>query len=289
MKSVKLHAGMMLFLLALLAAPAFSKEVTCTPADSGLIYSLFKAPPAHRFISIGARKYGICFGNSPRYSGIRLNLLDREVEYVNGLQFNLFNTNANTSNGIEMAVLMSRTKKQNGLSIGLLYNYGEVRNGIALSFIGNGIDQMNGLSLGILADSHEQVNGFTTGLIAIGSKRINGAAISFQVNSNQINGMAFSVVQFSDTLRGAFFSFGIFPVNEPSQLSGMALSGFVFYMNNVKGVTVSTFNISDKHIGLAAGLINYTKKLHGVQIGLLNYAGNNPKGFKYLPFINMHF
>jgi hypothetical protein len=28
--------------------------------------------------------------------------------------------------------------------------------------------------------------------------------------------------------------------------------------------------------------------LHGLQLGVLNYAGNNKKGLKMLPIINMH-
>jgi len=35
-------------------------------------------------------------------------------------------------------------------------------------------------------------------------------------------------------------------------------------------------------------LYNRTEELHGLQVGLLNYAGNNPKGLRMLPFVNMH-
>ena len=41
--------------------------------------------------------------------------------------------------------------------------------------------------------------------------------------------------------------------------------------------------------GLSIALFNYTNELHGVQLGILNYAGNNRKGFRLLPFANMHF
>ena len=40
--------------------------------------------------------------------------------------------------------------------------------------------------------------------------------------------------------------------------------------------------------GLTIALFNYAAELHGVQIGLLNYAGNNPRGLRWLPLANAH-
>jgi hypothetical protein len=40
--------------------------------------------------------------------------------------------------------------------------------------------------------------------------------------------------------------------------------------------------------GLSVALYNRANELHGIQLGVLNYAGNNPKGLRMLPFINLH-
>jgi hypothetical protein len=45
---------------------------------------------------------------------------------------------------------------------------------------------------------------------------------------------------------------------------------------------------TDQFHGLSIALYNRTKELHGIQVGLLNFAGNNTKGLRMLPFINLH-
>jgi hypothetical protein len=55
----------------------------------------------------------------------------------------------------------------------------------------------------------------------------------------------------------------------------------------VQGVTVSAFNhVKGAQFGLSLGLLNYAWEVHGVQIGVLNYAGNNPRGLRWLPLFN---
>jgi uncharacterized protein YgfB (UPF0149 family) len=40
--------------------------------------------------------------------------------------------------------------------------------------------------------------------------------------------------------------------------------------------------------GLQIGIVNHAAELHGVQIGLLNHAGNNRRGARWLPLLNLH-
>ncbi len=40
--------------------------------------------------------------------------------------------------------------------------------------------------------------------------------------------------------------------------------------------------------GMTVALINSTNRLQGVQLGLVNHAGNNPRGLKVLPILNVH-
>jgi hypothetical protein len=44
-----------------------------------------------------------------------------------------------------------------------------------------------------------------------------------------------------------------------------------------------------RQAGLSIALLNIARELHGVQIGVLNWAGNNPRGLRLLPGLNLHF
>ena len=96
-----------------------------------------------------------------------------------------------------------------------------------------------------------------------------------------------------DTLNGFFI--GGFAVSkwksetQINQINGVAIALIGTSAEKVNGITIAAINGSTEHHGLSIGIFNRTEKLRGVQIGLINYAGNNPKGLRWLPLINMHF
>jgi hypothetical protein len=90
-----------------------------------------------------------------------------------------------------------------------------------------------------------------------------------------------------DNLNGVSASL-LYTIGLGGTYRGLVASFMAAVAKKVEGVMISTFTFSKEHKGMALGGINYTKKLKGVQIGLLNYAGNNPKGLRLLPLINMH-
>lgn len=57
-------------------------------------------------------------------------------------------------------------------------------------------------------------------------------------------------------------------------MHGLAMGAFVKVKRQLGGVSI--------------GILNYADSLNGLQIGILNYCGNNPKGLKLLPLINLH-
>ena len=60
-----------------------------------------------KYLSIGSKQAGICFGNSSIYTGLRLNLIDKEVKRVNIINFSLLKAKADKSNGISLSLFVN--------------------------------------------------------------------------------------------------------------------------------------------------------------------------------------
>ncbi|WP_143011618.1 LA_2272 family surface repeat-containing protein [Chitinophaga filiformis] len=200
-----------------------------------------------KYLSLGSRKAGLCFGNSPVFTGFRFNGLNKNVSRLNGFDLALVNEERKgTSNGISLAIGANTQERNNGLAIGGLLNAVNRENGIMLGLLYNVGNRLNGVGAGILF-ACDTVNGFAIGAGEVGRMDSLGA----------INGVALAV--------------------------GGTITG------TMNGLAVSLENFSDRHRGLAIGAYNNTKRLKGIQIGFYNVALNNPRGFRRLPLINMHF
>ena len=201
-----------------------------------------------RYLSLGAKKAGLCFGNSPVYTGFRFNGLNKNVKRLNGFDLGLVNEDGKgSSNGISLAVGANTQDQNNGLAIGGLLN---------------AVNRENGIMLGLLYNVGNRLNGI-------------GASIYFVCDT--VNGFAIG----GEVGRRGMDSLG--------QINGVALAVGGTITGTMNGIAVSLENFSDKHRGLAIGAYNKTKRLKGIQIGLYNVALNNPRGFRRLPLINMHF
>lgn len=249
--------------------------------------------------SLGGRKFGIGVGNSPVYTGIRFNAINRHVLRTNifdlslsnpvkdslrthnGISISLFENSLLRINGFSFGLAISGAIRQNGITIGAAAGNGGIGNGIAVGILASFSHISNGLSLGSLYNEGEVQNGITLG--------------AFISNIRKINGIGVCPFLGSDTMRGLMLSFNMgsyrqspHVYSEYNVMNGLAMSLIGAGASRVNGVTVSAFNDSEEHHGLSIGLVNQSAKLQGVQIGLFNIAKNNPRGFRRLPFINMH-
>jgi len=201
-----------------------------------------------KYLSLGSRKAGLCFGNSPVFTGFRFNGLNRNVKRLNGFDLAVVNEEGKgASNGISLALGANTQEQNNGLAIGGLLN---------------AVDHENGIMLGLLYNVGNRLNGIGTGIF-FACDTVNGFAIGVEVGRRGL-----------DTL---------------GQINGLAVAVSGTITGTMNGLAVSLENFSDKHRGLAIGAYNNTKRLKGIQIGFYNVALNNPKGFRRLPLINMHF
>jgi hypothetical protein len=202
-----------------------------------------------KYLSIGSKQTGICFGNSPIYTGIRFNLIDKQVKRVNIINFSLLKAKVDKSNGLSLGLFINEDNYNNGLSLASIFNYGQSRNGLSIGGLFLNAKKINGVGFAGMSVSGDTLNGLFLGLYGVTSW-----SPDWKIKS--INGCAMGLVG-----TGA---------------------------EKVNGLTVGAINGSNEHHGLSVGLFNRTEKLRGVQIGLINYAGNNPKGLRWLPLINMH-
>lgn len=203
----------------------------------------------NKYVSIGGRKFGICFGNSSKYNGLRLNFRDKYVKKINGI---------NISGWSESEVI-------NGIQIGALATASDVTNGISLGGIGTGGRQINGIAVGGLMLGNRKINGIGIGGFSIDCDSLNGLFISF-------TGVAGRIPQESNKMINGFA--GGFVAVGADKLKGLMVSLCWVYSKEQYGISVAGFN--------------KTENLHGVQLGLMNYAGNN-RIFRWMPIMNFNF
>jgi hypothetical protein len=95
------------------------------------------------------------------------------------------------------------------------------------------------------------------------------------VGAPRIEGLVLSGAAAGATvMRGVVVAPAYFRIDDAGRLTGLSVSAY----NHIKG----------EQRGLAIGIFNYARSLNGVQIGVLNYAGNNSRGRRLLPLVNLH-
>lgn len=250
-------------------------------------------------INFPFRKYGISIGNSCEFTGIRINFADKNVKRINGLNVTFWVKNLSIDkfpNNYDAVV--------NGITLGVIPVGGSMQP-INIGLIGIGAKKLNGLTVGGLSiHSFGEINGVCISGLASAGSNINGLSINgLWTESSVISGFAVSgfIVGVDETING--FAFGGFGVASSGKINGITAS-FVYlgaqdyrgigitpgYLKTGihKGIAIAGYTNSDQFHGLSIALYNRTHELHGLQVGLLNFAGNNRKGLKMIPFINMH-
>lgn len=192
----------------------------------------------NKYFSIGDKTSGICFGNSSRYNGLRLNLWDKaknvgEIDSgkMNGINIS-FSVESKMSNGIQIGGLASHTHTINGVSIASIYHNANKINGIATSF-GINCDTLNGLfvGFGVAASDpkwpNKVINGFAAGVFAVGAERVNGATFCFMWSySREHYGLSIAAVNETDNLHGLQIGLLNYAGNNPKLLRWIPLINF---------------------------------------------------------------
>lgn len=241
-------------------------------------------------LNFPTRKYGISIGNSYEFNGIRINFADNNVYKVNGLNITLW---INKYRAWERKDLCYASEI-NGVSLGLLPTGG------ILQLLNLGLFRvaaeykLNGISIsGLNVRSNGDINGLAIGGLAIKSESaLSGIALAgFGIGGmNGINGLALGGIGVSSNrsnINGVVGSIGFIYCR--GHFNGIGVSCVYLTANTFNGLSISGIAKSDELNGVSIALYNKTDELHGFQFGLWNYAKNNPKGFKKIPILNLHF
>jgi len=252
----------------------------------------------NRHIGIPTNTGIIGFGNSPRFTGLRINFSDCGVEKIDGINLTLMWANNNPNSEV------------NGLAIGLVGPGAGRINGIALAGIGmQATESITGFSFSTFASSSEgKMTGVQIGGLALISKGtmlgINAAGFGIDGYS-EVNGLSIGGVGLVSSKGMNGINIGGFATLSDGNITGINIAGFALYsfnelsgLNlagtissyNTTGVSASLYHYSENRMkGISFSLFNYAAELLGIQIGIINIAQNNPFPFKVLPLINAHF
>jgi hypothetical protein len=213
----------------------------------------------NRGISLGTKRFGICFGNREKYSGLKFSIKNTSTR-VNGLSVSV-------SSGDQNPAI-------NGIDIGVVSFLGKM-NGVQLSLIGVSMDEKShGLFLNPIVTDMWDGTGFAFSGVVFFTDKFNGFSFSgIYSAANQFNGILISPG--SNTI--------------DSVLNGLSFSGLRTYAEHLNGFSFSLFNRIKHGKGLCLGVVNFSDTYRGVQIGVWNIIKENPRPFRRLPIINFHF
>ncbi len=278
---------------------------------------------------LGFGGYGLGLGNVKCMNGLRLNIVDREVEQVRGVNLSLWGLPPRANKDAEFT----------GLTLGGIGLCGGKFTGINLSaggifaeeaitginFGGLGPVSAKGDVLGVSAAflgvySDRDIKGINVGGVAVGSERrvlglnagglgvfskegIAGLSAGLIIGSSaDIAGVNVGVGCISDaTIAGITADFftkankqyglDVSLLNFTADMTGLSVSGLWSYGNKLQGLSVSLLTniVDEQQKGVSVGAVNYAKGLKGVQFGLLNIVASNPFPFRILPLMNCRF
>lgn len=178
-----------------------------------------------QFLCLGNNNNGLCFGNSSKFNGIRLNAFDKpdSITLINGINLTL--TQAGTRmNGVSLGLLISDVSVSNGLLLSGFF-CGGTHNGISINSGWSHQLKNNGISFSLIS-SGETYNGIATALWTVYAKQMNGLALAgFYVHSTNMNGLSMSFLHTE--------------------------------FKKQSGVSVSLYNKAEVLHGIQFGLINY--------------------------------
>lgn len=210
-------------------------------------------------LDIPVKGYGISFGNSKKFSGIRFNIRDRHVEDIKGINFTLWHSEENkiaVVSGISVGIF-PEAGRLSGVQIGGLGVAGNDVSGITLGLIGVGSDRdLTGISIGgIGAGAGNNLKGLSIGLIGVGA-------------GNEVDGISIGGFGAGAGTNCCGITIGALGAGAGNDVRGITIGGFgAGAGNDVRGITIG---------GLGAGAGN---NVEGITIGGLGAgAGNNVTG-----------
>lgn len=210
-------------------------------------------------LDIPVKGYGISFGNSKDFTGLRINFRDQLVKEINGVNITLWRAKNNEEasvSGISVGLIPEAGRMQ-GIQLGAVGVAGEDVSGISIGVVGVGSSMdLNGINIGgIGVGADEQLNGISAALLGVGS-------------GNEVNGLAVGGLGAGAGNSCTGIIIGGLGAGAGNYMSGITIGGLGAGAGNIlKGIAIG---------GLGAGAGDNAQ---GIVIGGLGAgAGNNFSG-----------
>ena len=269
-------------------------------------------------LDIPVKGYGISFGNSKKFTGLRFNFRDRRVEQINGLNITLWKSDENedaTMRGISVGIMpeagdmgyiqlglgVAAEYQLSGISIGILgAGSGGDMNGINIGGLGAGAGgSITGINFGGLgAGAGQDIIGLNIGGLGAGAGQnmtgVNIALLGAGAGQNLYGitvaglgagaGQDVSGVTFGGLAAGAGqnmtgINIGGLGVGAGQELRGLSFALLGAGAPTIKGVTVAGLAVGGVEItGLTAALAHVRIEDDGILTGLTASAFTYIKG-----------
>lgn len=194
-------------------------------------------------LGIPSKRGGLGFGNLSKFTGIRFNFKDKDVEKINGINTTIWVTKDDSY----------QTGTVNGLSLGLPLAMGhENQNGISIGALGVGTTgNLTGINIGVLgAGAGDNITGLNIGGLGIGS-------------GGDLRGITIGGLGAGSGGDIGGFNFGGLGIGAGGNLSGFTFGGLgVGSGGNVNGITIGGLGV-----GAGGDLNGFTAALAGIGAG----------------------
>jgi hypothetical protein len=229
---------------------------------------LASSQPVLASLDLAVNDVGISFGNSTRFSGLRLNFVDKNVRVINGINLTFWKPDDN-----DRAVY-------NGLQVGLIGLAGREMNGIHLAGIGIGTESLTGLGIGLIGMGvEEEFKGIGLALIGMGGGDFRGVFVGgIGLGAETLHGVGAGLIGVgASEFRGIGFG-GIGLGGD--DIKGIVVGGVGVGGDNITGIGLGGIGVGgDKLSGLFAGIIGVGgDDLRGIFMGLAGVGGNELHG-----------
>ncbi len=241
---------------------------------SGLIFfTAASASAAAQSLNIPTKKWGLSFGNSKEFTGLRFNFRDSRVRRINGINATLWQPRKDNKdaviNGVSLGVIpgggylnglhvgilgVAAERSLTGISLGLLgTGAGEDITGINIGGLGAGAGgSIKGINIGGLgAGCGKNLKGFNFGGLGVGAGEdvwgITIGGIGAGAGDN-MTGLNIGGVGLGAGKRLAGVNLAGFGLGAGEELSGVSLAGFAAGSVRVRGLAMAGGFVGGKDI-----------------------------------------
>lgn len=244
-------------------------------------YDIDECDCSNKSFDIPSSSFGLSFGNSRNFTGLRFNTRECNIGTINGINITLWtpkNPGISSVNGFSFGVAPA-AEELNGIQLGMIGSVsGQDMNGI--NFGGLAIvsgEDMNGINIGFLAAvSNNNMNGFNFGSLAtISNNDMNGINIGglATVSNGSIAGLNFGGLALVSNNNMTGINFSSLATVAQGKLTGLNFSGLALVsQDDIFGINFSgAALVSQKDIGginISGIALVSNGELKGLNLGL---------------------